>query len=100
MASDQYTISATVTDDDTGSSSVSSSVTVHNVSPANPTRRSSDLTINENGSTTVSGSFTDVGTQDTHTVVIAWGTGEGTTTLTLGADVLRTSVNSQHMTNN
>ncbi len=32
--------------------------------------------INEDGSVTISGTFTDVGTQDTHAVSIDWGSGE------------------------
>src|SRR5204862_468427 len=37
--------------------------------------------INENDTYTLAGTFHDPGTLDTHTVVIAWGPGEGTATL-------------------
>src|SRR5436190_2477243 len=43
-------------------------ITVNNVAPANVVLTPSPATINENDSTTVSGSFTDPGTVDTHTV--------------------------------
>src|SRR5262249_42657499 len=39
--------------------------------------------INENDTATVSGTFSDPDALDTHTVVITWGPGEGSTTLTL-----------------
>jgi hypothetical protein len=45
-------------------------------------------TINENDSTTLSGTFTDPGVRDSHTVVISWGDGSPDTTLTLAAGVL------------
>src|SRR5260370_27076431 len=44
--------------------------------------------INENDSTTISGSFSDPGILDTHTVVINWGDGSSNTTLSLAADEL------------
>ena len=39
--------------------------------------------IDENGWVTVSGSFTDSDTQDTHGVLINWGTGEGSSAATV-----------------
>ena len=80
-ASDTYPTSVTVTDDDGGVDTGSTSVTVNNVAPSNVVLNSG--TINENDSFTLTGSFTDPGTQDTHTVLINWGLGEGTTTLNL-----------------
>jgi hypothetical protein len=75
--SDIYTISVTITDDDTGSDTVTTTVTVNNVDPVTtidamaqpnpqfilPIVHTLDFT----------GSFTDVGTQDTHTAVWDWG---------------------------
>ena len=52
------------------------STRVNNVKPEIVSMSLSSATINENGSVTVSGSFTDVGTQDTHSVLIDWGAGE------------------------
>jgi len=70
--SDEYTIEVTVTDDDTGSDGATATVTVNNVAPQVTATGS---TIDENGSATVSGAFSDPGTQDTFTVEIDWGEG-------------------------
>src|SRR5262249_28097584 len=50
--------------------------------------------INENDTATLTGTFSDPDTLDPHTVVISWGSGEGTTTLNLAAGV--TSFSAQH----
>lgn len=81
-------VSATVTDDDTGTDTKTISVDVNNVAPASVTLTSSAASILENGSLSLSGVFTDPGVLDTHTVVIDWGDGSATTTLTLAAGVL------------
>src|SRR5207253_2864932 len=61
-AAGSYTITVTVTDDDGGSASGSTSVAVNDVAPSNVQLTLSTATINENQSTTLSGSFTDPGT--------------------------------------
>ena len=99
-SSDVKTISVTVTDDDGGSGSGSTTVTVNNVAPSALTASALPAAINENGSTTVSGGFTDPGTLDTHSVVITWGTGEGSTTLNLAAGVLTYSASHQYLDDN
>src|SRR6185295_916623 len=69
--SDIYPINATVTDDDGGVGSDSETVTVNNVNSIltlDPV-----LSINENGTATLSGTIADVGTLDTFTLVINWG---------------------------
>jgi len=96
--SDTHTISVTVTDDDTGTGSASTSVTVNNVAPQ--VTVNGPFTINENGSVTVSGAVTDAGTLDAHIVVISWGAGEGSTTLTLPAGVLTYSASHQYLDDN
>src|SRR5205807_270936 len=83
-----YAVSVTVTDKDGGSGQASTGVTVNNVAPSNVQLSLSAATINENGSTTLGGSFTDPATLDTHTVVITWGDGSANTTLNLAAGVL------------
>jgi hypothetical protein len=99
-AFDVYSISVSITDDDTGSDTDSASQRVNNVAPASLTASASPASIDENASTTVSGSFTDPGTQDTHTVVITWGGGEGSTTLTLLAGVLTYSASHTYLDDN
>src|SRR5207302_29826 len=83
-----YAIAVTVTDSDGASTSAATSVNVINLPPANAQLTLSAATINENDSTTLSGSFADPGTLDTHTLVINWCDGSSTPTLNLGAGVL------------
>src|SRR5205807_139455 len=87
-AGSTYTISEIVSESGSASASGSTSITVSNLPPSNIQLTLSQATINENDSTTLSGSFSDPGTLDTHTVVINWGDGSSNTTLTLAADVL------------
>jgi hypothetical protein len=84
-----YTILATGTDDDGGSSSVSFDLTVANVAPTLDPPALSATSIEEDGSVTLTGTFTDPGLLDTFTVEIDWnaggnlgGTGQGVSTLT------------------
>src|SRR5207247_1513213 len=95
--SDVYAISVTVTDDDTGSVSASTSVTVNNVVPSDIGLTSSAAAINENDSITLGGSFADPGSQDTHTVLIDWGDGSPATSLSLGAGVLSFGASHQYL---
>jgi hypothetical protein len=83
-----YPITATVTDDDGASGAGSTSVTVNNVAPTDVNLDLAAPTINEGGTASLSGSFTDPGPLDTHTVVIDWGDGSPATTLSLAAGVL------------
>ena len=84
--SDAYTITVTVTDDDTGSDNATASVTVNNANPvvATPTTNSPTF---EGSLATASATFTDAGTADTHTCSINWGDGSLATvgTVTQGA---------------
>ena len=75
--SDEYTITVTVADDDTRTMSASTLVTVENEAPvfAPEELALSAGVIDENGTVTLSGTFADVGTLDTHTVLIDWGEG-------------------------
>src|SRR5206468_1609432 len=86
LSTGNYTVSVTVTDKDGGSGQASTGVTVNNVAPATVQLSLSAATINENDSTTLSGTFTDPGTLDTHTVVINWGD-NSSSTLNLAAGV-------------
>lgn len=71
-ASDVYSISVSIEDDDGGSDTDSTTVTVNNVAP--DISASGDW-IDEDGVATVSGTITDPGTQDTFTLEIDWGEG-------------------------
>ncbi len=89
--SDEYTITATVSDDDAGTSEqATATVMVSNVAPALALNLSSGV-INENGSTTLTGTISDVGTLDTFTLNLNWGDTLSlpvTQTFTLGTTAL------------
>ncbi len=84
--SDNYTISLTLSDGSL-SDTASTTVTVNNAAPVLSNIAVSPATINVGGSTTLSGNITDVGTLDTHQIVINWGDGSSNTTLNLAAGV-------------
>jgi PKD repeat protein len=71
-ADDAFPINVTVTDDDTGTSTASAVAAVVNSAPAALAVTADAVTINEDGSVTLTGSFTDRGTLDSHTVTIDW----------------------------
>lgn len=66
-----YTLSLTLTDDDTGQDTatvqVNNAPTITSLSATGP--------INENGTTTLSGTFSDLDPQDTFTLLVDWGDG-------------------------
>jgi len=70
-----YTVVLTVTDDDGGSDTDTVTVTINNVAPT--ADAGGDQTVDEGDTVTFSGSFTDPGTCDTHT--IEWDFGDGST---------------------
>jgi hypothetical protein len=83
--SDTYTINLTLSDNNGGGSDTDSvSLTVNNLAPTLSNISAIPSTITVGGSTTVSG---DVGTQDSHLVVINWGDGSTNTTINLAAGV-------------
>jgi hypothetical protein len=57
----------------------------------------SAATIFENDTATLNGTFSDLDALDTHTVIVTWGPGEGSTTLNLGAGVLTFSATHQYL---
>ncbi len=73
-ASDSYTITVTVADDDGGSGSDTTSVTVNNVAPT-VTDIAVTSPINENEFAHLTGTISDPGTLDTFTIVVNWGEG-------------------------
>ena len=72
---DSYTVTVTLTDDDTGSDSTSTSTLVKNVAPSIDTVSVTPM-INEDGTVTLTGTYSDVGTLDTHKIDVDWGMGE------------------------
>ncbi|MGH3136129.1 MAG: PKD domain-containing protein [Gaiellaceae bacterium] len=80
-ASDTSTVSITITDDDTDAGTGSKDVTVNNVAPAITGVAGPSAPIALGGVAIVSASFTDVGSQDTHTCVFSWDDGSPNTTV-------------------
>ena len=72
---DEYTISVKVTDDDSGMTTGETTVLVKNVAPVIETLTVTPSSISEGNFVTVSGTYSDVGTLDTHTATIRWGDG-------------------------
>ncbi len=76
--SDTYTVSVSIDDGDGGTDSGSTGATVNNVDPVIVTLNNSSndgCGVLEGQSVSLSGSYTDVGTLDTHTALINWGDG-------------------------
>ncbi|MDZ4779144.1 MAG: PKD domain-containing protein, partial [Planctomycetia bacterium] len=74
-SSDQYPITVTVSGDGATSAPVSTSITVNNSTPSISELNRSASTISEGATLTLTGSFTDPGLLDTHSILIGWGDG-------------------------
>jgi hypothetical protein len=84
-----------------GTDSAHTTVTVHNLDPVITAADPNSTGINENGSVTLTGSFTDVGTLDTHTVMVAWGDGNvSAATVVQGAGSGTFSASHQYLDDN
>ena len=79
-AADEYTISVTLSDDDGGAVTETTTVGVTNVDPT--LTLDSVTAIVEGDTATLSGTYADVGAADTHEILIDWGDGN-TETLTV-----------------
>ena len=75
-------------------------MTAVNDAPRNLTAATAPGTINENETATVSGSFTDPDTGDTHTVTIVWSDGSANTVIALPAGVFAYSASHQYLDDN
>jgi hypothetical protein len=97
--SDVYANNVTATDDDTGTDTATTSITVNNVNPVVTDVSLSATRIDENDGIVLTGALTDVGTLDTHTVSIDWGDGSPTTsaTVTQGAGTATFSAGHQYL---
>ncbi len=83
--SGDFQISVTVADNLGGSDQTTVAVTVSNVAPEIVGLSLDSLVIQEGGTVTLTGSFTDPGTLDEHTVSVDWGDGgSDTQTLVVG----------------
>ncbi|MFL5340262.1 MAG: FG-GAP-like repeat-containing protein [Gemmataceae bacterium] len=87
-----FTLSVTVQDDDTLSGTGGAQVTVSNVPPTITGLGLSPRNLNEGQTATLTVSFTDPGTQDTHTATINWGDGSATNTVSAAAGVTSFSI--------
>lgn len=81
-ASDDYPINLTLTDDDGGEDTQTTTVTVNNVAPVITAK---NAIINEAGHATITASIVEPGSQDSFTLVIDWGDGSPTKTSTHAA---------------
>jgi len=70
-----FTVKVTVTDEEPASDMGTTTVTVNNAAPKMQPVALDTTAVDEGGTATVSGSFTDAGTQDTHSVMVDWGDG-------------------------
>jgi uncharacterized delta-60 repeat protein len=95
---DNYTINLSLSDSNGGNTTDSTALTVNNLPPALSSITVNPGTINAGGTTTLSGNISDVGTFDTHQIVINWGDGSPNTTLNLPPGA--TAFNANHQYNN
>jgi hypothetical protein len=83
-----HTIYGRIYDKDNGYTDASTTIAALNVPPSNLVLTPSASDIQEGGSVTLGGTFTDPGALDTHLVSVDWGDGSTPTTVNLGANVL------------
>lgn len=92
-ASDSYTVSLTISDDDSGQDTETTTATVNNVTPA---LSGVSVTTSSEGSTaTLNGTVIDPGTTDTFTLVVDWG--DGSTSQTFNYAAGTTSFSETHV---
>lgn len=72
---DEYTVSVTLRDGDTGSTTGSATLAVFDVAPVFSNLQISHTVINEGDTITLTGDYSDVGTLDTHTLRVNWNDG-------------------------
>jgi hypothetical protein len=93
-ASDTFNVNVQLRDDDTGSDTSSTSVTILNVAPDLGAINVDQTLVPINAAINASASFSDVGTQDTHSAVWSWG--DGTTAGTVSEAGGSGSVDDSH----
>jgi hypothetical protein len=95
-----YVVTLSATDKDGGKGVDQATISVSNVPPVVTKLELSSSSIKENDTVTLSGTFTDPGVLDSHTVTINWGPGESSTTLNLAPNVLTFSASHQYLDDN
>lgn len=98
---DSYTIEVTLTDDDSGVDTATTAIDVFNLDPVISPLIAKPVVLDENGSVTISGTFTDAGILDTHVVNVDWGDGSTSqATLTQGAGFGSFTASHQYLDDN
>jgi hypothetical protein len=97
--SGNYDVMVTVLDQYQTSASLGAPLKVLNIPPADLGLALDATVINEGGSVTLSGAFTDSGTLDTHSVSIAWGDGSPILITNLGLGDLTFTVSHAYLNN-
>ncbi len=97
-ASDDYTVSVTLTDDDMGSTSDSATVTVSNVDPL--LSNLAIIDVDENGTATLTGDIADTGTLDSFTLTVDWGDSSGVETFSYDAGTTSFSETHKYLDDN
>ena len=92
-------VTITADDGNGGNANTTFALSVNNVSPTVSLSLSANP-INENGSVTLTGTITDPGSLDSHTVAINWGDGSAPTNLSLPADTLTFTPSHQYLDDN
>jgi hypothetical protein len=82
-----YVVTLQATDKDNGTGTANGTLVVTNVGPTQVSVSATPATISAGETTTLSGTFTAPGAQDTHTVAIDWGDGSAPTALSLAVGV-------------
>src|SRR5262249_6344783 len=95
--SQSQTVTITSTDRAGAQAGITFALTVLDVAPSNVYASFSSPVINAGETETLSGSFTDPGTLDTHAVAIHWADGSADTTLNLAAGLLTFSTTHQYI---
>ena len=95
-----YAISATVTDGSNATANAAASVSVTNVAPLFAGAALSATAVNENGSVTLTGTFTDPGTADTHVLTVNWGDGSAASLVAITGGARSFSLSHQYIDDN
>jgi streptogramin lyase len=91
-----YPVTVWVGDDDSAVGQTTIQVAVNNLAPVITYIGSNGVSIDENDSITLHGTFTDAGARDSHNVTIKWGDGSADTSINLAAGEFGFSASHQY----